>query len=479
VSARSTTGIRRIGPAAALLLVAAVAGAGFAARPAGAAGFDGTFHAEATADALRITVLVPHAPLSNTVMDVGGPSTHAVLDTTGRSEAYASFPYPGDNVVTAPPLIAGASGGKINLPAYPFFVNSSFPSIPKQEAGSGPYAIKAESTDTSSTGSASAGLNSEGQAALGLARSASSTTEDAGSVLSQAATEVTAFAVGPLKIGRVFSTAKTVLGSDGRLTRQADTQITGVMVGDTAVAITPKGLVAGGQSSPLNTAPVHDLLTQAKINVELMPQDNAASGVVAPAVRVTQQDGSGQSGMTAVYLIGAASAFVDGTPASPLASPAGDRQAAPPATAVEPAGPPASSAPTSGSAAAGPPAASAAMAPEPAPADTTTSESATVSAANGPVSFVVPSSDELATGSGAPVTVRPSATAGAAPTAAVLSAAARPAATAATGPARTQLIARLLVSPSDTTPLFGVMAGSMAAALGLLALLARKRKQEV
>jgi hypothetical protein len=61
----------------------------------------------------------------------------------------------------------------------------------------------------------------------------------------------------------------------------------------------------------------------------------------------------------------------------------------------------------------------------------------------------------------------------------VLSAAARPAATAATGPARTQLIARLLVSPSDTTPLFGVMAGSMAAALGLLALLARKRKQEV
>jgi len=468
---------RRMGLALAVLL--GVASAGVAAGPAGAdAGFAGTYHAESTADAVRITVLVPHAPLSNTVMDAGGPSTHAIIDTAGRSEAYASFPYPGDNVVTAPPLIAGASGGKINLPAYPFFVGSSSPSVPKQEAGSGPYAIKAESTDGASTASASAGLNSEGQAALGLARSASSTTASTDSVVSQAATEVTAFAVGPLKIGRVASTAKTVLGSDGQLSRQADTQIAGVMVGDTAVAITPKGLVIAGQTSPLNSAPVHDALTQAKINVELMPQDNAASGVVAPAVRVTQQDQSG-SGMTTVYLIGAASAFVDGTvtsAGSPGTYTSSDTQAAaPPAAESSNGGPPAAEPATPSPS---PDVASSAPAEGARSEDLAAGAAATAPAVNLPVSFVVPSPAQLSVGPVAAAPAPPAATVAAAPVAAVSAGAVRAAPSASPGPTRTQLVARLLVSPSDTTPVFGVMLAAMGAALGLMLVVGRKRKQQ-
>jgi hypothetical protein len=97
-----------------------------------------------------------------------------------------------------------------------------------------------------------------------------------------------------------------------------------------------------------------------------------------------------------------------------------------------------------------------------------------------PVSFVVPPQDQLAAnGSDAAAPAPPAPTAGAIPAAAVVSTAGRRGATATPTLARTQLIARLLISPSDTTPLFGVMAGSMAAALGLLALMARKRKQEV
>jgi hypothetical protein len=453
--------------AAVLFAVAVVVGsAGLLDAPAGAVDFNGTFRAESTADAVRITVIVPYAPLSNTVMDGGGPSTHAVLDTTGRSEAYASFPYPGENVVTAPPLIAGASGGQINLPAYPFFVGSNHPSVPKQEAGSGLYTIKAESSDASSTGSATAGINSEGQAALGLARSSSSTVAAAEGVTSQASTEITSFALGPLRLGRVFSNAKAVLGSDGNLTREADTQIVGTMVGDTAVAITPKGVVVAGQATPLDTKAVHDLLSQAKIDAQVMPREDPATGVVAPAVRVTQQDQS--SGTKATYLIGAASAFVDGFVTAPLDGTSSDTTATAPYDGSGGSGG-SSTAPPASTAAAGPggnsvPAEAAspvtAAAPEPGPA------------VKPPVSFVVPSAEQLA----GPVANENTPAAEPGDAAPGQAAAAPSPAPGSLRPTRAQLAARLLVSPSDTTPLFAVMAVATAAALGLLAVLKRKLK---
>jgi hypothetical protein len=172
-----------------MLLGTALLVAGSLGPPAaGADGFSGTFGAVAAADAVRVTWIVPHAPASDTVLDAGGPSAQATLDSIGGSQAFASFPYPGENAVTAPALVAGASGGQINLPAYPFWVGSTYPVAPKSESSSGPYAIKAESTDTSSASSASVGLDSNGQGSLGLARSSASTVAAPDGVTSQANT---------------------------------------------------------------------------------------------------------------------------------------------------------------------------------------------------------------------------------------------------------------------------------------------------
>lgn len=432
--------------------------------------FSGTYHADAAADGLRITVVVPHAAFSNTVMDGGGPSARAILDTAGRSEAFASFPYPGANIVGVPPIIAGASGGKLNPPAYPFWVGSSYPSVPKGESGGGPYLIKAESSDSASTATASAGLDAGGQAAVGLAKSETSTVAGVEAVTAQAMTDVTSFALGPLRLGRVFSTVKTVFGSDGVLTRQADTQVVGAMVGDTPVAITPKGLVVGGSAAPLDTAPARELLTRAKINVELMPRQDAASGVTAPAVRITQEDQSGQSGMQTTYLLGAASAFVDGVASgASKETPAGDMGSSPPGndgSSPSPATPPGASA-GSGDVAASPPTPSTA-------AHDVVRTSGIAGVPTAPVSFLVPSPEQPPTTAGAVTSatgVTPNVSGPASWPSVDTSGDRRGMAASAVTTTRAQLAARLLVNQSNATPMFVVMAAAAAVAIGLMRLL--------
>jgi hypothetical protein len=444
-------------------LVAATVAGPLSLSAHGADGYHGTFGAVAAGDAVRVTWIVPHAPASDTVLDFGGPSAQVTLDSIGGSQAFASFPYPGENAVSAPSLVAGASGGKINLPSYPFWVGSTYPVAPKAESGSGPYAIKAESTDTSSTSSASVGLDSGGQGSLGLARSSASALSAPDGVTAQAATEVTSFAVGPLKIGQVLSTAKAVFSTDGTVTRTADTRVTAAMVGDTPVAFTDKGLVVGSSPVPADPKPISDALAQAKIGLEYMPRQDTDTGVVAPAIRVTQRDDSGGS---ITYVLGRTSAFAQGagTPepsASSSSSSSGDAASDASGAGASHGSPP----PTSPGNA--DPATSFAVAPP------TSAEEATGGIAV-PTSFVLPDSETgnpagtTRSGSGA---VDPAARTPAAATVVRLASGNGVAG----GRARDtrRVAARLLVTASDTAPLFWVLALALASALGTALFLRR------
>jgi hypothetical protein len=420
----------------------------------GATGFQGTFGAVAAADAVRVTWIVPHAPASDTVMDFGGPSAQATLDSIGGSQAFASFPYPGENAVTAPALIAGASGGQINLPSYPFWVGSTYPVAPKSESGSGPYAIKAESTDTSSTSSASVGLASEGQASLGLARSAASTVSAPDGVTAEGATEVTAFAVGPLKIGQVLSSAKAVFSPDGQVRREADTRVTGAMVADTPVAFTDKGLVIGSSPVPADPKPIEEALAAAKIGLEYMPRQDTDAGVVAPAIRVTQRDDSGGS---ITYVLGRASAFAQGAgtlePAPSESDAAGTTDGTGGDQASAPAGPDSAT--------------SFAVAP-PSPAEEPLAGVAV------PTSFVLPDpAFDPAGGSYAPAPVM-----AAPPEPTVVQLASGSGGNGVAGVAdhardTRRAAARLLISASNTAPLFWVLAMALVSALGAALFLRR------
>lgn len=432
------------------LLVLPVAIGGVVAGPlsgpaTGAESFAGTFGAVAAADAVQVVFIVPHAPASDTVVDAGGPSAQAVLDSVGTSQAFASFPYPGENAVTAPSLIAGASGGAVNLPAYPFYVGSTYPISPSAESGSGPYMIKAESTETSSAATASVGLAVEGQGALGLAKSQASTVSAPEAVTADSSSEVTSFAVGPLHLGQVLSNAKVVLGADGTFTREADTRVIGAMVADTPVALTPQGAVVAGSSVPgVDMEPVQQLLAQAKITVEIMPREEVEGGVVAPIVRVTQRD---DAGMSITYVLGGASAFAEGAGVveDEFVDETGTTESAEPSHndasfTVTPSEPLVSGAEL-----------------EP------TAEVAL------PVSFVVPFEGATTAGVGGASSVAPPSDVSSTSGAEALADASPEAASR----GRVQLASRLLISGSDTTPLFWVLALALIAALAASVLVRR------
>ncbi|MGH9282515.1 MAG: hypothetical protein ACRD0S_06210, partial [Acidimicrobiales bacterium] len=253
----------------------------------------------------------------------------------------------------------------------------------------------------------------------------------------------------------VFSTATATFGNNGVLTKTADTVVEGVKVGDSAVTLTPEGLKLAGSDGPAaDLGPVHEALAQAEVTVELLPRREADTGVAAPAVRVTQKEASGGK---IVYTIGAASAYVDATLFNPPADPAADS----PSPETDSSTPAAESPETDSSAPAPAAAQSVPLAPSdslPSPVSPTASSSSFVlskvpltyvvpdpPAAQAPAGVDLPFSDAL---SFPPVPGTPEVVA--------LAAAPRE------GPSTA---ARLLISSSDTRPLFAVLV--VGAILGL------------
>jgi hypothetical protein len=258
-------------------------------------------------------------------------------------------------------------------------------------------------------------------------------------VTSQANTEVTSFAVGPLKIGQVLSRAQALFSADGEVKREAETRVNGAMVGDTPVAFTDKGLVVGESPIPADPKPIEDALAAAKIELEYMPRQDTDTGVVAPTIRVTQRD---ESGGSITYVLGRTSAFAqgEGTPDPPSqgSDDAATVTESEGATDLDSGGPPA--------------VADTGLSPAPsAPGEAVTP------AVEIPTSFVLPDAPAI----DPPVTARPA-------PAVVQLASGRNVAGAVGGPARDTrpVAARLLISASDSTPLFLVLALGLVSALG-------------
>lgn len=331
--------------AAALAVSGGVAGTA-SAEPA-AAGFAGSYFASAVADGVRLTFIAPSASLSDTAADVGGPSAQATLDSLGTSRAFGSFPYPGETVVTSTGLVRTLSGAP--TPDYPLYANSDYPIVTKQEIGSGIFALRAESDERRAAGSASVGLAVEGAGTLGLVRSVATTDATGDAVVSEATSTIEGLAIGPLRLAHVVSTATVSLGPDGQLTRRSATDVVGATVAGTDVTIAADGLHVGEGAVPAPPAgPVNDALKQAGITIDFVQARDLPAGVVAPAVRVTQEQ---ESGTKLIYTLGAAQASAGGESVgvdlSDGASEAGDPQStpggseAPPSTATAPGSEPA------------------------------------------------------------------------------------------------------------------------------------------
>ena len=327
------------GPGAALFLVAV---AGVAAmsptRPAGAAA---NYHGVATADAARVTVIVPNAPATSSVVDTGLTSAQAVVSSGGTSKAFGSNPYPGDNAVTLPGTLAGF--GVAGVPQYPLYAESVNPDTPKAEIGNGLFHLLATSTATTSDGLATSGQAGE-QNALLTSAVASVHQEADGGVTSRSESKVQGFAAGPLKIASIVSSATTRLpASGGQLEKASALDVTGLSVNDVAVQLTPKGLTVKDQTVPADSKAVEEALAKANVSVSYIAPEETPNGVVGAGLRVSSTFAvPGNAPSQVVWLFGRALAVIDaaaGGSTLPDVGSVGDVGSAPGPDAAPPAQP--------------------------------------------------------------------------------------------------------------------------------------------
>ncbi|HEY4411290.1 MAG TPA: hypothetical protein VGO87_15555, partial [Acidimicrobiia bacterium] len=289
----------------------AVAAAGVATiSPAGPAGAAANYHGVATADAARVTVIVPNAPATSSIVDTGLTSAQAVVTSGGTSKAFGSNPYPGDNAVTLPGTLAGF--GVAGVPQYPLYAESVNPDTPKTEIGNGPFHLLATSTATTSDGLATSGQGGE-QNALLTSALASVHQEPDGGVTSRSESKVQGFAAGPLRIASIVSSATTKLpASGGQLEKASALDVTGLSVNDVAVQLTPKGLVVKDQTVPADGKAVEEALAKANVSVSYIAPEDMPNGVVGAGLRVSSTfTVPGNAPSQVVWLFGRALAVID------------------------------------------------------------------------------------------------------------------------------------------------------------------------
>lgn len=278
-------------------------------------GFDGAFVAAANANATRFRLTDPDAPLTSDVMDAGGPTAIAALDSTGESRAVSSFPSPGETTAAYPSTARGLTGAPFP-PDYPLFVATRFPTTPKAEVGSGPYLLSASSAEDSSHARASYGGGAPSDTAIGTARSEARTERADGQVSASGRTEVFGIRIGPLSIGHYASTAETVVTREGTRRTSSSASVVGSEIAGSAVRITEDGIGSDGSGTSLQ--PAIDALAAAGMEVFLLPSTRTETGINSAALRVIRTLDSGEQ---LVVDLGQTAASIDAPESKPAAPP--------------------------------------------------------------------------------------------------------------------------------------------------------------
>ena len=298
------------------LALTVMLGGGVVVAGAGPAGADGSgdlaFRATAEAAAVRMTMTVANGPGTNDPVDVPGPISHAAVNSLGSSSAFASFPYPGDAGVTVPGLLPAVVPGAPSMPPYPFYAKSEYPIVPKAGQAAGAVNLSAESTQTASKATGSAGPQQDGPGSMS---SEASVAEVGDRALATSKAVVAAFAAGPLTLGRVVSTASVTLLADGTLQRSSSLELSGVRIGDQTVGLSSNGFTAPGSGVPFPAGAQDQLrsaLAGGGMTVEFLPERQTDDGVVSAGLRIRQERDMPNGHDALTWVIGQATASAVG-----------------------------------------------------------------------------------------------------------------------------------------------------------------------
>jgi hypothetical protein len=257
---------------------------------------DTSFGALAAADGIRSQVIYPGAPLTDALVDSGGPTAQARLTSIGISTGFAAYPDPGATVLGAP-ATAGTSAV-----SYPFAVSSSYPVTPTASSANGPYALTATSADQRSTAGASSG-SSDPATATGALLSAHADVQLQGTtVTAKAETDDRSLAGGPLSIGRVHATAEVTRGGSAAAVRKTSFSAEGMSASGLTFGVGPGGLTVAGSTVPLpDASPVTSVLAGAGITITYFAPELTADSARSAGVAVVMANPAGGS---TTYLIG-------------------------------------------------------------------------------------------------------------------------------------------------------------------------------
>jgi hypothetical protein len=313
-----------------------------------------TFDASASADGVRVGVLVPGAPLTSQLVDAGGPTAQAVLNGLGKSQAFASLPYPGDAALTLPntvfPLV-----GLPEPPPYPLIARSDSTTSPQASVNQPGVSMTAKSASRSSSASLAAGGVSGANGLAATTANAATTADDArGEVLSTAQSTADVINVqGVLRIGHTRAKASATRPADGAVRTDSAFEADAVTIAGVSAAVTDKGIVLPGSTAPVpDTSGLSPVLDAAGISMRFLTPIKQADGVMSPGLAVSVKAPGLNGDVVVTYTFGRAAASASGVAAGVPAVPvigvvAGE--ASPPAAA-------AAAAPVAGAGASGPPA---------------------------------------------------------------------------------------------------------------------------
>ena len=273
----------------------------------------GAFGATASASGFLSTTQDPqHFPIG-AVIEGDGPIAQTALSSTGQSNGFASFPYPGAFLLSLPGL--AASQGAPETPPYPLYVESNATLKPKDEVKQPGLALTSQSSPDASTAEAAAGGRSE-QARVGSATAKANVTADktAGTVLSEAGADTEALSAGPLRIGRILAEAHATTSSAGGLTRTSSLQLFDVTVNGVTYGLSDKGFSSGASTSPLPANPAAEQLAKAGVKVTYLAAREVPDGVMSPGLRI--EIDNEQSDLHTVMVVGQALAVASGDAAA-------------------------------------------------------------------------------------------------------------------------------------------------------------------
>lgn len=281
-----------------------------------AAQADATYEAAASATGVKVIFSNQSIPLG-VAPQIQGPTAQAKQTSLHQSDAYAAFPYPGEEVAGFPGVLGGTVG--IPAPAYPFVVSTAYGDDVRRLNYPG-IELSSESGETITQATATGG--SKGIGLTSIAR----ISRDGDSVTATAASDADGLRLGDsLVLNGLRAAAGAGRDTTGKLVRTSSLSFSSLSVPGLALAVpAPPGSAGPPQKLTAPQIGFSDgtftvTLPGAPTSVTPLPAKDVLAAFEAAGYHITYQAPQD----TADGIIGAGLQIATTLPAPPPGSPAG------------------------------------------------------------------------------------------------------------------------------------------------------------